>query len=172
MPYTAEKVYTPENFYFATKAKNRLPTLYFRTDHGSGRLRQEHGDGPKVQEIRKHTSHAFFDSEEKVKAFAKALKTRYPDKRSMTRQNFRDLRREYHGINRPVQNYSHYEATFDGHDSARICTVRHKSGGIVVSAGESETLRAQAASIFASTARDEATWQRERALREAGEGDS
>lgn len=52
MPYTPQQVYRSENLRFATQETGREPTLYFRTNHGSGRLRQQHPNGAKVQDIR------------------------------------------------------------------------------------------------------------------------
>ena len=47
-PTDASDLYKKANLKFLTKADNRLPTLYFKSGDDSGRLRQQHGKGPKV----------------------------------------------------------------------------------------------------------------------------
>ena len=158
VPYTPEQVYKPENFYFATEASGRPPTLYFRTDHGSGRLRQQHDDGPLVQGIRKHTSHAFFADEKQLDGIEAEIEKRFAQNRTMTRQEFRALRRKYRGTNRPVQGYYHYEATFDGHAEGRICNSTHASSGRIVAPSRAAELKANVPEIFEQTAKAKAKW--------------
>jgi len=158
MPYRPEQVYTSENFYFATQAAGRPPTLYFRTNHGSGRLRQQHDDGPLVQEIRKHTSHAFFAREKQLDAIEDEIDELFDQDRTMTRQQFRELRRKHHGTNRPVQGYYHYEATFDGHAEGRVCNNRHASSGTIVPPSRHAELKAQVPEIFAQTRAEKIKW--------------
>ncbi|BFM14216.1 hypothetical protein R50073_03990 [Maricurvus nonylphenolicus] len=155
MPYTPEQVYKPENLKFATaggkfhkgprKGEVRAPTLYFRTNHGSGRLRQEHDKGPKVQEIRKHTSHAFFKTKQGAIDFHEELKTTP----NLTRDLFREIRTRHGATNRPFQDAFHQESTFTGHggDSPIAKRGLHRSGGQVVVGDKLEALRGQTTAI-------------------------
>lgn len=126
MPYTADQVYQEDNFIFATKEDGRLPTLYFRTNHGSGRLRQEHKHGPKIQDITKHISHAFFKTKKQQVDFYHQINDQ------TTRDDFRKLRRTYQGTNIPKEGYYHVEAAFDTHEGTGKALTRHKSGGVAV----------------------------------------
>ena len=136
MPHQPDRVYTAENLRFATlDPKRGSPTLYFRTSHGSGRLRQVHKTGPLIQKIRKHTSHAFFSTKDAQRNF------RAQFIRGMTRQEFRDLRRQLGGTRRPTEGYHHFEATFDAHAPQGRASSTHPSGGTVVSASTLHDLR-------------------------------
>ncbi|UAA38690.1 hypothetical protein KIH87_18835 [Paraneptunicella aestuarii] len=152
MPYTPQQVYRSENLRFATQEGTRQPTMYFRTDHGSGRLRQEHDSGPKVQDIRKHTTHAFFKTKDQQVAFHRDLRAQGT---GLTRTQYRELRAHHGGHHTPREGYFHHEASFQGHgggslvhtnsrgDAARL----HKNGGQVVSSQKLETLRGQTSTI-------------------------
>ncbi len=142
MPYTEDEVYKQENLRFATHEQGRAPTLYFRTGHGSGRLRQEHPDGPKIQDIRMHTSHAFFPTERQQREFAASFSE------GMTRSDFRRLRTAHGGRHTPTEGYHHYEASFDAHQGAGQAVVTHRSGGTVVGQNQLSTLRSATSGIY------------------------
>jgi len=142
MPNPPEKVYTSQNLRFATHEQGRLPTLYFRTSHGSGRLRQEHPSGPKVQDVRMHTSHAFFPTLQAQEQFSQRFT------KGMTRQEFRDLRRELGGRHTPTEGYHHFEATFGAHAKTGTALLTHKSGGTVLGSEQVEALRARVPQIY------------------------
>jgi hypothetical protein len=156
MPYTKEQVYQPENLRFATKSKGRDPTLYFRTNHGSGRLRQEHKNGPKVQDVRKHTTHAFFQEKQHARDFYAAAKQQHSDG-VLTRDAFRDLRKQHGGRHTPFANAFHVEGTFKGHaghhglakfqEGSKRKKGLHKSQGQVVDAEELRKLKANTPNI-------------------------
>jgi hypothetical protein len=145
MPAHPDEVYRSENLRFATKEAGRLPTLYFRTSHGSGRLRQQHDDGPYKQPIRKHTSHAFFATEELRNRFIDEFHTT-----TMTRGDFRTTRAKYGGKHTPTQDYYHFEATFDKHGSDGKMKRDHPSGGTVVSGQYLEELRTKVPQIYST----------------------
>jgi len=64
-------LYSAANLMFLTKASGRLPTLYFRSGNQSGRIRQQHGAGSKVdREVNKVDY--FFSSKSSMKKFFKA----------------------------------------------------------------------------------------------------
>lgn len=143
MPHSPDRVYRPENLRFATKAPGREPTLYFRTSHGSGRLRQQHPRGPKIQGIVKHTSHAFFAHKKARKEFRREFKS--SDK---TRRAFRELRAKHAGKHTPTARYYHYEASFNRHDGGGVAHTTHSSQGRVVTLRRLERLRTQASEIY------------------------
>ena len=155
MPYSKDQVYKSENLRFATHEEGRQPTLYFRTSHGSGRLRQEHPSGPKVQDIRMHTSHAFFATKKERDDFAEVFKSG-----GMSRGDFRSKRSVHGGHHTPFEGAHHFEATFSAHGPGGTALSTHKSGGQVVSTEKLEQLRPKAASIFAQTTHNEAEYKR------------
>lgn len=154
MPFTKEQVYQAENLRFATQAEKREPTLYFRTGHGSGRLRQDHPTaGPMAQEVRMHTTHAFFEKKEQQIAFHKAVASQGTD---LTRDQYRELRSAHGGQHTPQENFHHHEASFQGHGGgSKVITQPHDasqaklhiSGGTVVSPSTLSNLRSQTSSI-------------------------
>ncbi|WP_188792807.1 hypothetical protein [Dyella nitratireducens] len=143
MPHHPDRVYTADNLRFATlDPKRGSPTLYFRTSHGSGRLRQVHKKGPLIQKIKKHTSHAFFST----KAAQRSFRSQFT--KGMTRQEFRDLRRQLGGTRRPIEGYHHFEATFDAHAPQGKAYLTHPSAGTVVGAGALHGLRGRVNQIY------------------------
>ena len=144
MPYTPEKVYTPQHLKFATQAPDREPTLYFRTTHGSGRLRQQHESGAKVQDVRMHTSHAFFPDVDTHAEFARQVRANP----TLTRQEFRQLRHDLGGRHTPTEGFHHFEATFDAHGPTGRAWKTHKSEGTVVGPEHLETLRTKVPEIY------------------------
>lgn len=143
MPHSPGRVYRQENLRFATKAPGREPTLYFRTSHGSGRLRQQHPRGPKIQDIVKHTSHAFFATKRARKEFRRDFK-----RTDKTRRAFRELRARHAGKHTPIAGYHHYEASFDRHDGSGVAHTTHKSQGKVVGPRTLARLHTQVDDIY------------------------
>jgi len=142
MPYTKDQVYQSQHLRFATKDTGREPTLYFRTNHGSGRLRQQHQSGAMVQDVRKHTSHAFFPDKKSLDAFSAEFK------RGMTRTQFRELRKTHGGRHTPAEGAYHFESSFSAHAGHGQALVTHKSGGRVLGTEQTKALRSRVPEIY------------------------
>lgn len=69
---TIETLFTSSNYLFSTKVKDRKETLYFedRAADQTGRLRQQHGEGPLAKIDKKAKTHLFL-SEKRFKCLKK-----------------------------------------------------------------------------------------------------
>lgn len=146
MPYTMDQVYLPENLIFCTQSPGRKPTLYFRTNHGSGRLRQEHPSGPLIKNIVKHYTHAFFPTKAELDNFVKALHAL--GKPKLSRAEYRRLRSAHGGFHRPTEGYFHREQWFHGHEPSSLTVNGHTSMGQVVGPAVLAELRKQVNDIY------------------------
>jgi hypothetical protein len=72
---TIETLFTSSNYLFSTKAKHRKETLYFedQTTKQTGRLRQEHKNGPKAK-IDKYHKRRMFVSKKRYEFLSKRHK--------------------------------------------------------------------------------------------------
>jgi len=113
-------LYSAGNLKFLTKAAGRLPTLYFESGNESGRIRQQHGSGPKVVGQTGKTDYFFSDEDGLSRFEADARKAR-KDKVA-----FNPDLANYNATLTPTADYFHYEVTYAG--GGKIAKL-HRSGG-------------------------------------------
>ena len=70
-PEETPDLYKKDNLKFATETDHRLPTLYFKNGNESGRLRQQHPEGP-LEDHHTNQFHYFFENEEDAVNFDEA----------------------------------------------------------------------------------------------------
>lgn len=139
------KVYTSKNLCFATKEASRLPTLYFRSQYGCGRIRQEHAHGPKIQDVRPNMLDVFFKSSDQLDSFYIAFGAIPDHQRTVSRVHA--LMANKQGVGIAFKDAYHFECTVSREG---LCSKRHKSGGTVVIGPELENIRPQVPNIYAS----------------------
>lgn len=113
-------LYSAANLKFLTKASDRLPTLYFVSGNESGRIRQQHGSGPRVVGQTNKTDY-FFSDEDGLGRFEAAAKQAKKNK-----QTFNPSLSSYNATLTPTADYFHYEVTYAG---GRKIAKLHRSGG-------------------------------------------
>lgn len=114
-------LYSASNLMFLTKAGGRMPTLYFKSGSDSGRIRQQHGGGPKVVREKNKTDY-FFTDQKKMHKFYKAAK--YARKND---QNFKPRLSKYGASKVPGADNFHIEVTYAGKKIKKL----HMSGGLI-----------------------------------------
>ncbi len=115
-------LYNASNLKFLTKASGRLPTLYFESGSESGRIRQQHGSGPKVVGQTNKTDY-FFSDEDGLNRFEAAAR-----QARKNRIAFNPNLPGYNATLTPTADYFHYEVTYaSGQKIAKL----HRSGGKV-----------------------------------------
>jgi hypothetical protein len=122
-PDEASALYGAANLKFLTKADGRLPTLYFKSGANSGRLRQQHGGGPKASSEANKTDY-FFASQAHLNAFHAAAKKAKKDDVA-----FEPDAAVHHFSTVPTDDHYHHEVTYD---QDRKVKKTHASGGKVV----------------------------------------
>ncbi|MCP5447040.1 MAG: DUF4157 domain-containing protein [Chromatiaceae bacterium] len=115
-------LYSAANLKFLTKAAGRLPTLYFVSGNESGRIRQQHGGGPKVAGQTDKIDYFFADADglDRFEAAARRAK-----KRNLA---FNPTLSDYSATLTPTADALHYEVTYAG---GRKIAKLHRSGGKV-----------------------------------------
>ena len=113
-------LYSASNLMFLTKASGRLPTLYFRSGNESGRIRQQHGGGPRVVSETNKIDY-FFSDESQKKKFHKAAKYAMDNGKK-----FKPRLSKYSASLVPGADNFHFEVTFKG--GGKIKKI-HMSGG-------------------------------------------
>ena len=149
-----DDVYKSKNLVFATKGDSRLPTLYFRSQAGCGRIRQQHDSGPKIQDVRMNMIDAFFESKDNLDNFHAAVKSYYKSSGGkLTIQVIHTLMSNYQGKGISFPNAYHAEYSELHKDYAkgesRLFRDRHKSGGRIVTKTDLELIRPQVPQIYA-----------------------
>ena len=114
-------LFSAANLKFLTQAEDRLPTLYFKQNNDSGRLRQQHGSGPGVFTESNKTDYFFPDKDNKQKFAEKA-------RSAMKKTVFNPDLIEFKAVTIPTQGYEHYEVTYNNNG---VPIKVHPSGGTV-----------------------------------------
>jgi len=119
-PDVIDMLFTPCNFLFSTKENGRLETLYFKNcaKNQTGRLRQEHKEGPLARIDKKAKTHLFLSS----KRFRRLREWHHRHKHKAP-QVIEDAERQ------PKNEARHIEFAYDEH--GKEISGWHKSGGRV-----------------------------------------
>lgn len=114
------ELYTKSNLRFLTQAVGRLPTLYFVRGDLSGRIRQQHRKGPKVESERNKKDY-FFSNKDDMGRFHKSARSA-----RKARQKFDVNVEEFGGTLKPTDGFFHLELTYNDDGTIRKL---HPSGG-------------------------------------------
>ncbi|KFA94835.1 hypothetical protein Q664_00250 [Archangium violaceum Cb vi76] len=140
-PATRPSLFTVQNLEFVTKADAREATLYFMKGDLSGRIRQQHPSGPKVEQESNKVDYCF-NKREDLKAFEKlAKKTRRKGKgesklKRLAAEKQLNIRTE------PADEDYHFEVTYGDKNKKKI-EKTHASGGRIltdISAYDDDTI--------------------------------
>ncbi|HEU0054759.1 MAG TPA: hypothetical protein VFQ39_16345 [Longimicrobium sp.] len=123
-PAEPPDLYGAGNLAFLTEADNRLPTLYFKEGNTSGRLRQQHGHGPKAASETNKRDY-FFRKKKDLDKFHKAARKA---RRKGKKFDPWGIRWGFHKT--PRHDDYHHEVTYRADDPRRVKTT-HKSQGRV-----------------------------------------